>query len=356
MNQKLNIEAWGYFLTQVGQPLERRDFSLSAPSAGEVVVKVAGCGLCHTDITFLTGQVKTKQQFPIILGHEISGEVIACGEGYENLKGKKVIIPAVLPCGSCELCEGDRDNICQQQKMPGNDFNGGFASHLCVPAKYLCVLPDDLKGFTLPQLSVIADAVTTPYQSLKRSQLQKNDLAIVIGVGGIGLYMVQHAKNAEAKVIALDVDDEKLAVAKEQGADYILNVKNMPENDIKGAIRGLVKENKLPRYRWKVYETSGTASGQQTAYLLLSYAGVIGFIGFTMDKLTVRLSNLMAFDADIFGNWGCRPVYYNDVVKDVLNQRIKLRENICEFPLDSINEVIRDAQEHKLTKRAIFKP
>ena len=117
----------------------------------------------------------------------------------------------LLPCGECDLCRAGRDNICRQQKMPGNDFDGGFASHLVVPGRSLCLLPDDLKGFELWQLSVIADAVTTPYQSLLRSRLASGELAIIIGVGGIGLYMAQHAHNAGATVIAMDIDPGKMA-------------------------------------------------------------------------------------------------------------------------------------------------
>ncbi|MEK6704494.1 MAG: alcohol dehydrogenase catalytic domain-containing protein, partial [Bdellovibrionota bacterium] len=189
------INAYGYFMREVGQKLEKKDFVIEDLPPGHIAVKVAGCGLCHTDITFLNGSVKTKHPLPLVLGHEISGAIVASGAaaGLSLIEGKKVIIPAVLPCGECELCRAGRDNICQKQKMPGNDFHGGFASHIVVPGKYVCELPQDLKGNELWQLSVIADAVTTPYQALIRSGLKSGELAIVIGVGGIGIYMVQHA-------------------------------------------------------------------------------------------------------------------------------------------------------------------
>ncbi|MCB0385693.1 MAG: 6-hydroxycyclohex-1-ene-1-carbonyl-CoA dehydrogenase, partial [Bdellovibrionales bacterium] len=322
----------------------------------EVVVEVAGCGLCHTDITFYTGQVTPKKEMPLVLGHEISGTVVAAGSVGKNWINKKVIVPAVLPCGECELCRNGRENICQKQLMPGNDFDGGFATHLKVPARFLCETPESLGEFKLSQLSVIADAITTPYQSLKRSQLKKGDLAIVIGVGGIGIYMVQHAKIAGAKVIAVDVDDKKLAAAREQGADFVFSAKGKSEKDLKNEIRETVKQNNLPRYFWKVFETSGTGPGQQTAFSLLSFGGTLAVVGFTMEKAPIRLSNLMAFDAEMFGNWGCRPQYYTNVVEDVLSKKIRLLENIQEFPLDDINKVIGLALEHKLEKRAIFVP
>ena len=352
----LPIKAWGNFFVTTGQPLERREFIIDSIADDEVVVQVAGCGLCHTDLGFISGSVQTKHQLPLILGHEISGTVVAAGASFNNLLDKKVIIPAVLPCGECELCKAGRDNICLHQSMPGNDFHGGFATHIKVPARFLCQLPDDLGDFELAQLSVVADAITTPYQSLKRSGLKAGDLAIVIGTGGVGLYMVQHAKNAGAIVIALELDQEKLDTAVAQGADYGICTRDMDERAIKNEIRGLVKENGLPKTQWKVFENSGSAGGQSVAFSLLSFAGTIGIVGFTMDKVTIRLSNIMAYDADVFGNWGCSPTHYAPVVQDVLDKKINLLDNIELYPLSKINEVLELAKTHKLTKRAILTP
>jgi 6-hydroxycyclohex-1-ene-1-carbonyl-CoA dehydrogenase len=351
-----SIDAYGYFLTATNAPLERRSFTIDHVEADQVVVAVAGCGLCHTDLGFISGGVQTKHELPLVLGHEISGTVVETGADAVAWAGKNVIVPAVLPCGECKLCKDGRDNICMKQSMPGNDFNGGFASHVVIPARFLCPLPDDLAGFALPELSVIADAVTTPYQSLQRSGLRAGDLAIVIGVGGIGIYMVQQAKAAGATVIALDIDDAKLAGAAKLGAAHVINSRDMNERDIKEKIRGITKEHNLPRFQWRVFETSGTAAGQSVAFSLLSFAGSVGVVGFTMDKLTIRLSNVMAFDADVFGNWGCRPAHYPIVVDQVLSGTINLRDNIEMKPLDMINEIIPLALAHKLEKRVILTP
>jgi 6-hydroxycyclohex-1-ene-1-carbonyl-CoA dehydrogenase len=351
-----SIKAYGQYFVANGQPLESREFTIDAVAADQAVVRVAGCGFCHTDLGFITGAVKTKHELPLILGHEISGTVIAAQDPYDSLIGKNVIVPAVLPCGECELCKAGRDNICQRQLMPGNDFHGGFASHVTVPAKFLALLPEELGDFDVAQLSVIADAITTPYQSLIRSGLKKGDLAIVIGVGGVGLYMVQHARNAGATVIALEIDSAKLESAKAQGADFGICTRDMDEREIKTQIRELVKEHNLPKNQWKVFENSGSAAGQSTAFSLLSYAGTVGIVGFTMDKVNVRLSNIMAFDADVFGNWGCRPAYYPDVIEGVLSKKINVLDNIEQYPLSEINSMVEKALSHQLTKRAILTP
>lgn len=351
----MTTEAYGYYFTQVGKPLEKRSLTIHSPQGDNVVVEVAGCGLCHTDLTFLGG-VQTKKPAPLILGHEISGRVVQAGPAAQQLLGRQVIIPAVLPCGECELCRAGRENICQHQKMPGNDFDGGFASHIVVPGKFLCQLPSELGRHKVADLCVVADAITTPYQSLKRSRLKAGELAIVVGVGGVGIYMVQHAKNVGAAVLALDVDEGRLAVAKAQGADFTVCTKGVEQKDLKSQIRALVKENKLPAHQWRVFELSGTRGGQETAYNLLSFAGTLAIVGFTMEKLDLRLSNLMAFDAECFGNWGCRPAYYDEVVKDVIGNRIRLLENVEHHPLATINEVLAASQNHTLKKRAILVP
>ena len=140
------------------------------------------------------------------------------------------------------------------------------------------------------------------------------------------------------------------------GASFTINSKDLSERDIKTSVRNLVKENNLPKYKWRVFETSGTASGQMTAFSLLSFGGSIGVVGFTMEKVNIRLSNMMAFDADMFGNWGCMAEYYPEVLKKVLNKDINILDNIELHPLQTINEIIPQALNHKIEKRVIFCP
>ena len=115
---------YSWQMTELKAEFKLTESLLPSLSENEVLIKIAGCGVCHTDLSFWYFGVKTKKELPLTLGHEISGEVIA---GPPQWLGKKVIIPAVLPCGECELCKKGRGNICQKQLMPGNDFHGGFA-------------------------------------------------------------------------------------------------------------------------------------------------------------------------------------------------------------------------------------
>ena len=350
------IRAYAYTCRTPGTPLERIEFGIPAPADRDVVVKIAGCGLCHTDLSFFTGQVVPRKPLPIVLGHEISGTIVAAGSSHRELMGQRVVVPAVLPCGECDICKRGRGNACRRQLMPGNDFDGGFASHIVVPGRYVCPLPEDTGTLQLSDFSVIADAVATPYQALQRSGLAPGDVAVVVGVGGIGVYMAQVARSAGGRVIAIDVDENKLENALRMGAEHAINVRGQSEGDVRKAVKTWVDAQKLPSWGWKVFETSGTAGGQLTAFSLLTYAGTLGIVGFTMDKTTVRLSNVMAFDADIFGNWGCVPEYYPAIVRDVIAGKINVRDNIEAHPLDSINDVIPLALEHRIERRVVFVP
>lgn len=343
-----------YQVKELNGKFERTETDFPELTNEEVLVKVAGCGVCHTDISFWHHGVKTRKPFPLTLGHEISGAVVA-GNG-EWLQ-KNVIIPAVLPCGECELCKRGRSNICQKQLMPGNDFDGGFATHIKVPHKFLCKVPDEtLKKASLAELAVIADAVTTPYQVIKKSGLEKNDLAIIIGVGGVGIFGSLIAKIFEAKVVAIDIDDSKLERAKSNGADAVLNVKSLDIKTIKSNLKEISKSLEANQFCTKIFEMSGTKAGQELAFNLMSYASTVSIVGFTMDKLEVRLSNLMAFDSALIGTWGCKPELYPEVVNLVTVDKLKIKDFVETFPLSQINEVFTNTLQHKYIKRSVLVP
>jgi len=350
------IDAWA--MTAPGAPLERRGAPLGAPSAGEAVVEVAGCGVCHTDLSFLHHGVKTRGALPLVLGHEISGVVAAVGEGVDaGWKGKPVVVPAVLPCGECDLCRAGSRTICRTQVMPGNDRDGGFASHVVVPARYLCRVSDEvLASHELWELAIVSDAVTTPFQAIRRSGLAAGDLAVFVGAGGIGIHGVQIAAAAGARVIALDVSRAKLDQALAAGAGAAVDVTGMPTKDAIRQVRSEADRIGAPKHRWKIFETSGTRAGQETAFALLGFGAVVAIVGFTMDRLEVRLSNLMAYDATMFGNWGCDPELYPEVLEWLGKGRIRVRPFVEKHRLDEINGVFDAAHRGELLKRAVLVP
>lgn len=319
----------GLFLTAAGI-LEIQEFDLREPGPGEAVVRVAGCGLCHTDVSFASGAVRTRHPLPLVLGHEISGVVESADASFASLVGRQVLVPAVMPCGECALCQTGRDTACQKQLMPGNDIHGGFATHVVVPAKFLVALPDELGEYELAELAVVADAVTTPLQAMKRGCVQAADLVTVIGIGGIGTYAVQIAKALGATTVAIDVDRARRDRAQQLGARWVFDPATV---DARGIRKILMAESGVMTSRWRIFEMSGTARGQELAWALLPPAGTLGVIGFTMDKPDIRLSNLMALDAAAFGSWGCSPRHYAEAVDLVLSGAVSVKPFVERHPL-----------------------
>ena len=348
-----------WVMKAVGEPMVREDLALQAPGSGEVVVEVAGCGVCHTDLGYFYDGVRTNHPLPLALGHEVSGRVVKAGPGAEAWLGKAVLVPAVIPCGECDACRRGKATICARQKMPGNDIQGGFATHLTVPARGLCPV-DEARlakaGLALADLSVVADAVTTPYQAVVQAGVGPGDLAIVIGVGGVGSYCVQVAAALGAKVVAIDVDPAKLQALEGHGLARGLDAKKLDAKALKKEIGDFAKASGLRSREWKIFECSGSAAGQATAWSLLVHGATLAVVGFTMDKVEVRLSNLMAFHARALGNWGCPPELYPAALELVLDGRVKVAPFVERHPLDRINQVFADVHARKLTKRAVLVP
>ncbi len=352
------LAAYRWMMTAPNAPLVRAAFDV-VPQAGEVVVQVAGCGVCHTDLGYFYDGVRTNHPLPLALGHEISGTVVAAGDGAGGWVGKTVIVPAVIPCGECGPCRRGRPAICRSQKMPGNDIQGGFASHIVVPQRGLCAVdPARLAraGLVLADVSVVADALTTPYQAVARAGVGAGALAIVVGAGGVGGYCVQVANAFGAKVVAIDVDAEKLAAIAQCGAALTLNAREMDGKALKSAIGAFAKSQGLPTTEWFIFECSGTAAGQLTAYGLLVHGATLGVVGFTMDKVEVRLSNLMAYDARALGNWGCPPELYPAALDLVLEGRVQLKSFVEPHPLDDINRVFTAVHHRDIKRRAVLVP
>ncbi len=355
----MRISSW--VVKQPGQPMVetvRED----SPGAGEVLVRVAGCGVCHTDLGFFFGGVPTRHAFPLTLGHEVSGTVVEGGAGAEPWAGRDVIVPAVIPCGKCDACLAGRGSICPKQVFPGNDLDGGFGTHLRVPAAGLCPVPDlsdpnrNPGGVDLATLCVIADAVSTPYQAILRSGLAPGDIAVFVGVGGVGGFGVQIAAAMGALVVAVDVSQERLDALAAFGVRLALRADQLEVKALRQALRDFAKQNNVPSFRHRIFETSGTVAGQGAAFSLLGPGGYLSIVGFTPKPVEVRLSNLMAFDATAQGNWGCLPEHYPKIVDLVLAGKVALGPFIEKRPLASINQTFADIHEGKVSGRIILIP
>lgn len=338
-------------MVEKGKPLQAWEHLAEPSGANTVRVQVAGCGLCHTDIGFMFSEVPTRKALPVVLGHEISGTVL---DG--PLAGQQVLVPAVMPCGQCAACRAGYERTCPHQIMPGNDVHGGFGPWIEVPQSALVPLPQMISPTELAQFAVIADAVTTPLQAIHNLGLATHDVAIVIGCGGVGSFACLLAKARGAFVIAMDIDDNKLEKMKGLGIDETLNTRGLSFKDIKGFVKSVCQKNDWPAFGHRILETSGSKIGQETAFGLLSMAARMAVVGFTLDKVEVRLSNLMAFDAQVIGNWGASPSIYPEAIEIALTGALHLDQMTRLEPLQNINSIIENVHHHGTDRRVVFTP
>ena len=349
--------ASGFRLTKIGSRLECQQLPTLEPAPDQVVIQVAGCGICHTDIGYAYDGVPTRHPLPLVLGHEIVGRVISVGDRVAHWLGQTVIVPAVIPCGECPACKAGRATICRKQFMPGNDGDGGFATHLVVPGRGLCPVPSQLPaGLPLAALSVIADAVTTPLEAIRRAQLGPDHVAVFTGVGGIGGFGVQIAAAFGSAVVAIDIDRERLDLAARHGASLTLDASQMNEKDLKSAVRSFARQSGRSGIGLRIFETSGTTAGQATAFGLLDHGAWLAVVGYSPKPLELRLSNLMAFDATVQGNWGCPPEHYPAALSLVLEGKVKLAPYVEQHPLHDAPDVLEAVHRRAIRRRAILVP
>ena len=346
--------AW--VLERAGAPLVQRSVPIAAPGPMEAVVEVIACGLCHTDLGYADGSVRPNHVLPLVLGHEIVGQVVAAGAQFAALIGCTVIVPAVLPCGACAFCLAGRGNACPQQKMPGNDIDGGFGSHVVVPAAPLVRLDGVPDGMPTWPLAVVADAVSTAWQAVARAQVEAGDAVFVVGAGGVGSYVAQIAATLGARVVACDVDHGRLDQVQRLGIGQICHVRDRAAREVRQELHALAANWGIPSLRWRIFECSGTLAGQTLAFALLARAATLVQVGYCAKPLELRWSNLMAFDATVYGSWGCPPLAYPAVLAHIFSGAVRVDVGVASAPMSQINNLLATMADHRLDRRMVLDP
>lgn len=209
-------------VTRLGAPLEIREVAVPRPGPGQIVARVRASGVCHTDLHAAMGDWPVKPTAPFIPGHEGVGEVAALGAGVAHLKeGDRVGMPWLhTACGRCEHCAGGWETLCESQQMTGYTVDGGYAEYVLADANYVGRLPDGLEfGAAAPVLC----AGVTVYKGLKETEARPGQWVAISGIGGLGHMAVQYARAMGLRVVAVDVAEDKLALARSLGAEIALN-------------------------------------------------------------------------------------------------------------------------------------
>jgi propanol-preferring alcohol dehydrogenase len=327
-------------------PLRIEDVPVPELEDGEVLVHVAACGLCHTDLHYIDHGVPTVKPPPLILGHETSGIVVLTGTSAGAIKeGDRVLLPAILTCGQCAACRYGRENICQNMRMFGNDVDGAYAEYVKAPAKDIFALPPEIP---LVEGCIIADAVTTPYHAVKnRAEVRPGDNVVVFGCGGVGLNVVQFAHLAGGIVIAVDLEEERLEWAQRLGASSTVN----PRQIEGGAAR---KIRQLTGGGADVaIEAIGNPATIQEAFSSLHPGGRLVVVGYSDHEVPLNAGRIMYREMEIRGSLGCRPVDYPRVIELVRTGRVQIVPLVtARFPLEHINEGL-DALRHSQGIRSV---
>ncbi len=330
-----------------GKPLTVEEVQTPGVGPGDVLVKVAACGVCATDLHYLHGTPTFKKP-PLVLGHEVSGRIETVAPDVTGFAANEaVLVPAVLSCGQCLNCRRGRDNLCERMVMPGNHADGGFAEFIKVPARNLIRLPEDLP---LQESAVISDAVSTPFHAVRnRGHVQGGDWVAIFGCGGVGINAVQIAAALGATVIAVDIDPRKLAQARELGAAEALNPK---EGDVPKAIRKLTGGGVDV-----AFEVVGKPQVLDQAFASVRAGGTLVAVGYSEETWDFAVHRVMFREMSVIGSLGCRSADYPTILQMVHTGKIRLSPVVGDrLPLERINEALARLDGGSVSGRQLIIP
>lgn len=218
-------------LIETGAPLELVELERPEPGIGEILIRVAAAGICHSDVHYRNGTSKVGT-LPITPGHEISGLVESVGPGATHLRpGDRVCVHYLRSCGRCAYCSRGKEQFCVEGMMIGKDCDGGYAEFVAVPERSVFRLPDTIP---FPQAAVMMCSSSTALHALRVAELSPGETLAVFGIGGLGMSCIQIARSfAPRAVFAVDIDEKKLRMAERYGARPVSAGHNDPAEEIR---------------------------------------------------------------------------------------------------------------------------
>ena len=324
------------------QPLAIEDRPIPEPGTGQVVVKIEASGLCHTDIHAANGDWPVKPSPPFVPGHEGVGTVTRTGAGVTRLQeGDRVAIPWLgWACGECEYCTSGWETLCEKQLNSGYGIDGGWAEYAVASAAYVGKVPAAIDAFEAAPLTC---AGVTTYKAVKVSGARSSDLVAIFGVGGLGHLALQYALIAGAQVVAVDLFDEKLALARELGAAYTVNARN---EDPAAAIKALGGAD-------AAISLAVSPKAFEQAYGSLRRGGTLVFVGLPADNFI----QLPIFETVLNGT---------QVRGSIVGTRVDLQEVFDlhaagktevvyeKRQLEQVNEAIKEVESGQVKARLVF--
>jgi alcohol dehydrogenase, propanol-preferring len=315
------------------EPLNIEDVPLKALKSTEIRVKIETCSVCHTDLQFIDRGLATGKTPPLILGHEIAGIVEETGKNVTAfIPGDRVIVPATISCGKCLACKSWNETQCDKLKILGNHINGGYAQFITVDQNQLTRLPEE---FSFELGSLISNIFVGAYHLVfDRVNIRQGETVVIFGCGGFGLSVLQMAKLKQARVYMVDIFDWKLNIARDYGADGVLN-----SNKCKVCEEGVCEM--LQGKADVVIETIGTPRTLVQAVNVLHKGGRMVLSGYTDNTVPFLVGRIIMDEISLIGSVGAPLREIPDVIKLIKDQKIRWREMISNhFLLSQINEAL----------------
>ncbi|BCF90903.1 NAD(P)-dependent alcohol dehydrogenase [Paraburkholderia largidicola] len=343
---------------EYGKPLVLEDIPVPDTKPDEILVEVKACGMCRSDVQLIDGYFRKYADIPtpITLGHEITGVISKIGDIVPEAAGFKqgdhVVVAPGWGDGICRHCQIGNTHICPNVRWPGFGPVGGFAEFLPVPARYLIKVDQRLPFETLAPLT---DAGLTPYRGIKKLRdagaLGPDRVMGVFGIGGLGGYAVQYAKilGAGAKIVALARNPNKLAVAKEYGADYIINIKGKTSGDIAKELSQATGRNDIDA----AIDCAGAPEMVQLAMSLLSISGHYADVGLVGDRIDIPLFPRVSREQTLHGSFWGNNTDLSEVM--ALAAEDKIQHTVETFSFDKLNEYIDRLRVGEVVGRAVMK-
>lgn len=331
-------------VTGFSSPLEIQDLAVPEPGPGQVLVRIEYSGLCHTDIHAAHGDWPAKPTPPFTPGHEGIGFVEKLGSGVsEPAVGTRVAIAwLAAACGHCRHCIGGWETLCESQQNSGYSINGTFADYVVVDAAFACPVPD---GVTSRDAAPLTCAGVTTYKAIKVAGVAPAEMVAVFGIGGLGHLALQYARIAGGFVIAVDIQDDKLSMATELGADHVVNANTTDPVEAIQALGGADVAVAL----------AASAQSFDQAFRSLRRGGRLVCVAMPADDgvIDVPIFDLVIGGKSVIGSIvGTR----NDLA-DVfaLHAAGRTKVVIVDRTLDEVNEAMSDVLSGKIAARVVFK-
>jgi propanol-preferring alcohol dehydrogenase len=328
------------------EPLRIERVPVPDPGHGDLLIKVTACGVCHSDLHAVDGDWTPAPVLPLIPGHEVAGKVAKLGPGVTGFSvGDEVGVPWMYSsCGQCEFCLAGMETICKSGEATGYTKPGGYAEYMVAPAAFVGRLPQGTDPYAMAP--ILCAGVTT-YRGLKRTMARPGQWVAIVGIGGLGHIAIQYARAMGLRVAAVDVSNEKLALAKSLGAEVIVNG---AETDPVAAI-----QEKIGGTHAAVVTAVASKAFEQ-AILMLRPGGTVAYIGLPggkSDEIRASISAITNWELSVRGsNVGTRQDL-NEAVAFAANGLVKATIRTVE--IEEINAVLDEMRKGRIVGRVVLR-